>query len=97
MAACGRAYVNTPGKAVILGRVVGVDGEPATDVRVDASWRGTVRRVTTDDAGRFAICGAALHNEVDVNTSTRRHAASLRLPPVRDDVTGVTLVLRPKP
>lgn len=100
--ACPRGESYAPGMAVILGRVVGADGEPATDVRVDASWRGASstdvkRGASTNDDGHFVICGAELHREVDLSTGTRRQSASIHLDALKSDVTAVTLVLKPRP
>jgi Carboxypeptidase regulatory-like domain len=103
--ACRRDGSYLPGTAIIVGRVVDSDGEPATDVEVDVSWRGAVagtssnaqRHTNTDDMGRFAICGAAPNAAVDVDTRTRRQSASVHLDELKSDVTGVTLVLKPRP
>ena len=104
--ACGRDATYVPGTAVILGRVLGSDGEPATDVHVDAAWRrpkpgespvDVKRGANTDAEGRFVICGAAMDGGVDVNTSTRRQSAGIHLESLKSDVTGITLVLKPRP
>lgn len=100
--ACPRREEYPPGSAVILGRVVGADGEPATDVRVDASWRGSYsadvkRRANTDGDGHFVICGAELNGAIDLSSSTRRESTSVHLDALKSDVTGVTLVLKRRP
>jgi hypothetical protein len=100
--ACQNGERYAPGTAVILGRVLGSDGEPATNVHVDVSWRGrsstdVKRQANTDDGGHFVICGAELNGAIDLSSNTRRESASVHLDVLKDDVTGITLILKRRP
>jgi hypothetical protein len=101
---CARqAYL--PGLGVVLGRAVNIDGAPAAELEVTASWTvadssGSVersRKFETHADGRFLVCGLPLDRAIRLRASTRHAGADVVIHAGSHDVIPVTLTLAPRP